>query len=246
MNPGITQTESACRTPGVTIYDDNTGDATDQQAGHDVQKMSVAEPYLGPGVSKLVFTLKVRSLATVPPNTTWPIGFTDQMGGARCVAMQSDAAARVSFVFGSTASCAQGPTAGAVTPLDPASNYSADGTITLCCRTARSASSRRHADELHHARPGRDAGRHGDHAGQRARRRSGGQRYTLVGNAACTPNNRPTARLTASPASGFAPLTTTLDGSGSTDPDSDSIASYTFNFGDGSPLVKTDHAERLA
>ena len=49
------------------------------------------------------------------------------------------------------------------------------------------------------------------------------------------PNNPPTAVLTANPTSGPPPLTVNFDGSGSYDPDQgDSIASYTFNFGDGS------------
>ena len=52
------------------------------------------------------------------------------------------------------------------------------------------------------------------------------------------PNAAPTAALTASPSSGTAPLAVNFDGSGSHDPDAgDSIASYTFNFGDNSPAV---------
>lgn len=52
------------------------------------------------------------------------------------------------------------------------------------------------------------------------------------------PNSSPTARLTANPTSGVAPLTVSFDASTSSDPDSgDSIASYTFNFGDGSAAV---------
>jgi uncharacterized repeat protein (TIGR01451 family) len=237
VNPGVTQTESACNLPGVTIYDDNTGDAIDQIAGHDAQKMSVAEPYLGAGVSKLVFTLKVRNLASVPPNTTWPIGFTDQNGGARCVAMWSDAAANVRFVFGSTASCAQSPTA-LVTPLDPASNFNADGTITLVLpdsalgispgQTLTNFITRVRAESQAGSAITPDNMPDGVQAGQQ---------YTLAGNAACAPNNRPNALVTASPSSGSAPLTVTLNGSGSSDPDGDAIASYTFDFGDGSPLV---------
>src|SRR5207248_2780529 len=46
------------------------------------------------------------------------------------------------------------------------------------------------------------------------------------------PNTPPIARATATPASGYAPLTVTLNGSASTDPDG-SIASYSWNFGDG-------------
>jgi PKD repeat protein len=57
--------------------------------------------------------------------------------------------------------------------------------------------------------------------------------------AVCPPvNNPPTAVLTASPTSGNAPLNVNFNGSGSYDSDSgDSIASYTFKFGDGSPAV---------
>ena len=51
-------------------------------------------------------------------------------------------------------------------------------------------------------------------------------------------NTPPTANLKASPTSGNAPLNVTFDGTGSFDPDfGDTIASYTFKFGDGSPDV---------
>jgi len=233
VNPGVTETEGACRVPGVTIYDDNTGDAIDQNAGHDVQKMSVAEP----GGSKLVFTLKMRSLASVPPNTTWPIGFTDQNGVSRCVAMWSDAGANAKFVFGDNASCAQSITT-SITPLDPASNYNADGTITLVLpdsalgisagQTLTNFITRVRAETQAGSALTPDNMPDGVQAGQQ---------YTLVGNAACAPNNRPTARLAATPSSSFAPLSTTLDGSGSSDPDGEAISSFTFDFGDGSPLV---------
>jgi PKD repeat protein len=65
--------------------------------------------------------------------------------------------------------------------------------------------------------------------------------YTVNSNQVCRPNNPPTAVLTATPTSGKAPLTVKFDGSGSHDPDTapppDTIASYTFNFGDGSAAV---------
>ena len=65
--------------------------------------------------------------------------------------------------------------------------------------------------------------------------------YTVNDNQVCRPNNPPTAVLTASPSSGRPPLTVNFDGSGSYDPDTapppDTIASYTFTFGDGSPAV---------
>src|SRR6059058_279121 len=64
--------------------------------------------------------------------------------------------------------------------------------------------------------------------------------YTVNSNAFCQPNNPPTAVLTANPTSGPPPLTVNFDGSGSYDPDSgDSIASYTFNFGDGQSVTQS-------
>ena len=47
------------------------------------------------------------------------------------------------------------------------------------------------------------------------------------------PNAAPTAVLTATPTSGTVPLTVNFNGSGSFDSDGDTIASYTFDFGDG-------------
>jgi PKD repeat protein len=65
--------------------------------------------------------------------------------------------------------------------------------------------------------------------------------YALTNNELCRPNTAPTASLTATPASGEAPLLVQFNGSGSSDPDTDApadtIASYTFDFGDGSDPV---------
>lgn len=55
----------------------------------------------------------------------------------------------------------------------------------------------------------------------------------VVVTAAVIANKAPTAIISATPMNGTAPLTVTLDGSASTDSDG-SIASYTWNFGDGS------------
>lgn len=50
-------------------------------------------------------------------------------------------------------------------------------------------------------------------------------------------NDAPTASLSASPTAGYAPVTVAFDASSSSDIDGDAIASYRFNFGDGSPDV---------
>jgi PKD repeat protein len=60
--------------------------------------------------------------------------------------------------------------------------------------------------------------------------------YNIVGNASCYVNKLPIASLSASPTQGTAPLKVSFNGSGSNDPDG-SVVSYTFAFGDGTPLV---------
>ncbi|MFN8074087.1 MAG: PQQ-dependent sugar dehydrogenase [Kineosporiaceae bacterium] len=67
----------------------------------------------------------------------------------------------------------------------------------------------------------------------------GGQvrRITATGTA----NRTPSAALTSSPSSGTAPLTVTLDGRSSSDPDGDRLT-YLWSFGDGSPDVTTTTA----
>jgi len=62
--------------------------------------------------------------------------------------------------------------------------------------------------------------------------------YIIKGNEFCRPNTAPVAKLAATPNQGNPALTVNFDGSTSADPDpGDSVASYTFTFGDGSPDV---------
>lgn len=62
--------------------------------------------------------------------------------------------------------------------------------------------------------------------------------FTYGGNAACVLNRAPTAVLTATPTEGNPPMEVTFNAAGSTDPDTgDSVVSYTFAFGDGSPSI---------
>ena len=78
----------------------------------------------------------------------------------------------------------------------------------------------------------------------------GGDSFTFKANDGANPSNvatvnisiasvndAPSAALVATPQSGNAPLNVGFNAAGSSDPEGDSIQSYTFNFGDGSPSI---------
>lgn len=114
-----------CAEPGAVMVTDASGDSLDLLPAHDVRQISVAEPP-GAGPGKVTFLLKVASLATVPPNTTWPINFKGANGSDYWVRMQTSATGAVSFAYGTGVNPAVAGTA-----ADPASGFSADGTIRI-------------------------------------------------------------------------------------------------------------------
>jgi uncharacterized repeat protein (TIGR01451 family) len=241
-----TEVYNPCVVPGFERLTDPTGDALDQNPAHDIQSVSVAEPDFGPGVDKLVFTLKVASLATVPPDTTWPVTFFYGKNAAGAdqqwfVAMKTSPLGVVSFRYGT----GTGGSAG-LGDLDAGSGFSPDGTITLVVsnsKIAPASGGNPSAGELlrgflTRVRVESQTGSAltPDNAPNSA---APDGDYELSGNAFCA-NAAPTAVLSASPTAGPRPLTVGFDASGSSDPDADDeIASYTFGFGDGSAPVTT-------
>jgi PKD repeat protein len=128
-----------------------------------------------------------------------------------------------------------GPDGGTLSPADPLSNFSADGTITIVV-----------------PRSGVGNPGIGEHLNAFLMRVTAvaitpdncpdsltpSGEYTIVGNASCQPNNAPLAVLSGTPTSGNAPLNVNFSGANSSDPDpGDTIASYSFDFGDGAPVV---------
>ena len=237
-----TLVDNPCTVPGVTLLTDPTGDETNQLPSYDIQSVSVAEP--AGAAQKLVFTLKMASLSTVPPDTTWPVSFfygKDATGADQqwFVAMQTDPLGTVSFRYGPGDASDTG-----IGNLDAGSGFTPDGTITLVISDSKIAPA---------AGGTLSAGKllTGFLTRIRIETQTGGAltpdnapnsvapigQYLLSGNAWCA-NGAPTAVLAAAPTSGLAPLTVSLDGTGASDPDAgDTIASYTFRFGDGSTPV---------
>ena len=224
--------EDSCKLPGLTILTDATGDELDMVPGHDVQSLQISEP-VAFVPNKVVFTLKMQSLATVPPGTRWPVTFNVGSPAVNYTVRMTNVPADGA----TTAPIFQvGPTGGTLVAADPASTFLPDGTIRMV--VPRSA--------IGNPAPGQAL------SGFLTRIAVGvltpdnmpdslapSGSYTIVGNAPCLPPNlAPTALLTGTPQSGGPPLVVNFTGAGSTDPDAgDSIASYTFDFGDGSAPV---------
>ena len=242
--PVVIPAPDPCTPPGITILTDPSGDiitpiGVTSYPGYDLRSLSIGEPFKY--TDKLVFTIKVESLMTVPPNTRWPVQFrlaSDPANLGRWVDMSADATGAVTFNYGtfdSTGGAYAAPNT-TVGQADAESNFNADGTITIVLSRSK----------IGNPAPG------GIMQGFLIRVRIANTItpdnmpsslapdgvYVIKGNAFCKPNSAPVAKLVATPDHGNPPLTVALDGSTSVDPDAgDSIASYTFSFGDGSPDV---------
>jgi len=258
----LTPPQTPCALPGLTILQDPSNDELDMLPAHDVQSLSIAEPFAFTP-NNVVLTLKMQGLATVPPNTRWPVTFT--VGAVNYTVQMTDAPADYPVGCTTTACITHtpifqyGPTANlgppnTLTTIDPTaagntnpSNFTPDGTITIV--VPRSAIGNPSVGQSLSGFLTRIVGVNGTLITLTPDNMPDGLTpagtYNIVGNAFCAPNTAPTAALKAYPVnqptlppSGAPPFAVTLDGSGSSDPDAgDTIASYTFDFGDGSAGV---------
>ena len=246
----------ACALPGVQVVTDPAGDANTNQPFHDVTSASIAEPEDFAG--KIVFTLKMANLSTIPPGFRWAVRFRAPqpptvglpagfIADDYFVAMTTSEGAGPSFTYGVTAIPENPAVPGRYFvksgDLDPASNASPDGTITFVLPKEAIGS------------PGPGAVINNILASVRVTPPSdlpgsGGTNETIPDSSdspgvyvlrtaeLCLPNTAPLALLTSNIDSGVQPLTVEFSGAGSTDPDAiDTIAGYTFNFGDGTDDV---------
>jgi PKD repeat protein len=240
----------ACTLPGVEVISDPTGDESDTLPQHDITSVSVAEPDSFAG--KIVFTIKVANLATIPPGGRWAVRFSAPQKPPDTalytaedwfVSMVTSDGPAPTFTYGSTG-VAQGAARVFTTigSCDPASSVTSDGVITLILPKA----------VIGNPQPGQDiTGMLGSvratvpstlpgtgGTNETIPDSTGAGSYRLRPANLCLPNTAPLAAISANPSEGFKPLLVHFDASASSDADSiDTIASYTFNFGDGTDDV---------
>src|SRR6184192_3989800 len=257
--------EDVCALPGLTKLTDPSGDTsailgivpTPAPPGSDLLSFQIAQPYAGDGVIRLAFTINTDNGESPQP-----------IGSSWYVAMKiPDPAPATTFHYRGVHMTWNGTTptfesytpspngsggvdgrfvkAGSQIPADPSSGYTAPFNKVVIVVKASDLglnpgdSISGFVSGVSQTAGGVITGLYDQMPDSLAFTGS----YTVNSNQVCRPNAAPTAVLTATPTSGPPPLTVNFDGSGSYDPDSgDSIASYTFNFGDGTSATCSGNA----
>lgn len=251
-------TQSPCTTPGVTVVSDTAGDNTTGAAQRDIRSVSFAELYDPASArNKLYITIKGGSFAplnTPPPSSRWTVYFTRPNGNGTTtewfVSMVTDDTSSPGapvYRYGHTEPGTGGVRSLVTDGRADRGSFTADGTIIIEISNPTKTSTAANSRVFPELQTGEVIGNINAATQQSAGvllindDSTGTGAYTLKGNAFCRPNNAPVAALSATPSSGNAPLAVTLDASGSSDADTaapaDTIASYTFDFGDGSAPV---------
>lgn len=262
-----TLTETACVKPGLTIFEDPEGDASDHDPAHDALRLSVSQPASASGDYALYFHLKVTSLATVPAATTWSVNFCSpafpcvnpdpftQAYGAdnqyytvRMSTVAPASAAAPAFEILQPVAGGASAESRTVVAARADSRYDTDGTISIGVNAADLGLPRDGA--------GSDRLRQFQAAIQLTTQLAGvtsnvGEdsmpndgvgtgEFVTLGLDTCSPNTPPLAALASDVDGGPSPLDVVFDASASSDAE-DAIAEYTFDFGDGSaPVTQVD------
>jgi len=251
--------ENLCLPPGVKLLTDPAGDTSaalgfvnsPAPPGADLLRLQVVQPFATDGVVKLYFLLQTDvGQSPQPPASAWYVSMKTPDGKVHGLHMawKGPTPSFESYIASANTS---GGTDGrfvdpaSIKPLEPESKYEPEkGLVTLVVKVSElgltsggviSGFNSGVTQSTDVANIGRGATTTYDEM-------PNGLTYagslTFGGNAVCAPNLPPTAKFSVTPDHGNPPLTSNFDGSASVDPDAgDSIASYTFSFGDGSPDV---------
>ena len=137
VQPVLATPQNPCVLPGALVIQDPTNDQLGQPSNPDldIQAVYVAEPVQTDNVNRLVFTMKVADLSTVPANRQWVIIWDATMpstGMSRnYVRMQSGTggAGSVTYDYGQVVDYTRAPVSQG--SADATSGFTADGTIRI-------------------------------------------------------------------------------------------------------------------
>ncbi|HVF33929.1 MAG TPA: PKD domain-containing protein, partial [Candidatus Saccharimonadia bacterium] len=248
--------EDTCTIPGITLFTDPDGDdnpplPTADNGQGDLLSLQVSEPTNEP--TKLVFTLKMRSLAgTLPPNVNWYVIFNGPPKGTNTtgkwhVEMRSNDTSTAAFAYGryspANQNLSQGPDTAngdqtsAVAMLGSSYN-AATGIITLKVNKSNFNLSDTNRDlKTISGVVYQLVGASSTGSLQIIDQGAGISTYRTRLAGDC-PNTVTTPALSAVPTSGTAPLGVSFTAA-ATDAEGDSIVEYSFDFGDGASVSQT-------
>jgi len=251
--------ESVCKGAGVTELTDKEGDATTALGvipmaptpGMDLLSFQLSQPFAQNGVVKLHFRINTDpGQSPQPPGSAWYVSMKTPDGKVHGVHMawRGPNPDFESYI----AEPSQGGTTdgrfvdpASIKPAEPESHYDPDnGIVEIVVKPSDLGLNPGGTISGYNAAVTQSTDPAGIGAGATDTydEMPDGLTHTgtfmFGGNAACALNRAPTAKLVVSPEMGNPPLTVNFNASTSVDPDAgDSVASYTFTFGDGSPDV---------
>ncbi|MFN2454052.1 MAG: Calx-beta domain-containing protein [Pyrinomonadaceae bacterium] len=211
--PVATPPPDPCTVPGTKLVDDPTADqvgAPSTNKDLDIQSVSIAEPAFSDGSNKLVFTMKVADLSTVPPDRQWRIIWTPATAPSSTedryyVGMTSNAGGAVTYEYGTVTANGNVPTTRGAADIG---SYTADGTIRITISNSKVGNPQR-GNSL-----GALSGRNFAGTGTGTLTKSSAAdstadvSYTLAGNSSCTlgtPTPTPVASPSPSPTASPSP-----------------------------------------
>ena len=187
---------SSCVPPGVRVVTAPTGDpgAALASPALDIQSISVAEPYAFDGSQKLVFTLKVADLSSLPPDAQWRLFWNSPAApfGIYYVGMSTDNNSQVTFEYGTAKVAVVGLVLGVPSTTKvgapDAAGFTPDGTITFTIANSKVGSPKA-GDILGstYARTFVLTGNQTTRSNTAIDQTATGDPYVLVGNAYCAP-----------------------------------------------------------